>query len=110
MEATKTAAGFSWIPRKGIVWAFIVGVIVGPMLTSSIGLTVTSRSAGANLHAGVIDLQASLCDARARAEVRDPEKLDSNARRTLAEKFSPAQASGSVDYEIVGLCSAKLAG
>ena len=59
----------SWLKRKGLVYAFVVGMLVGPFVSSYLGVQVTSRTARADLHNGIIDLQASLCDARARMEV-----------------------------------------
>ncbi len=107
MEATKTA-GFNWRPRKGMIPSFIVGLIVGPIALSYFGVTVTSRTARANLQENIVELQASVCDAKARATVPEPTKLDSNARRDLATKFAATQSNGYADYEIINLCTNKL--
>ncbi|MBM3734075.1 MAG: hypothetical protein FJW24_11590 [Acidimicrobiia bacterium] len=94
-------------PRQGMIPAFIVGLIVGPFALSYLGVTVTSRTARADLHMGTIELKASLCEAKARAEIGDPSKLDINARRDLARKHA-TEGNNFVDYEIVNLCSNKL--
>jgi hypothetical protein len=110
METTAAAARSPWRPSGPVVIAFVIGMIVGPMATSYAGLTVTSRTAGARMHDGMLELQASLCDAKARATTADPAKLDATARRELAAKFAQTQSSGDLDYEIVNLCSNKLGG
>jgi hypothetical protein len=111
MDATKTATGLArFKPRKGMIPAFFVGLVIGPMALSYFGVTVTSRTARASLHEGTIELQASLCAAKAKSEVGDASKLDSNARRELAGKHAATQANGYTDYEIVNLCSNKLGG
>lgn len=106
MEATSTAS--KWKPRKGMIPSFIVGLIVGPIALSYFGVTVTSRTASANMRDGIVALEASLCEVKARAEVAEPAKLESNVRRDLAVKHAATRSNGDVDYEIVGLCSSKL--
>jgi hypothetical protein len=110
MTATPVEERTHWLPKGPLAVAFIAGLIVGPMLTSAVGLTVTSRTASARAHDGMLELQAQVCDARARVEVADPTKLDSSARRDLAAKHAQTQSSGVADYEIIGLCANKLGG
>jgi hypothetical protein len=110
MTTTPLAERAALLPKGPLAVAFIVGLLAGPMLTSYLGLTMTSRTASARMHDGMLELQAQVCDARARAEVADPVKLDSTGRRDLAAKHAPTQASGQADYEIIGLCANKLGG
>jgi hypothetical protein len=113
MTATSTAPAAkktSWRPKKGLIPAFIVGLVVGPLALSYFGVTVTSRTARADLHDGILQLEASLCDTRARAEVKTPNLLESSARRDLATKHATKGADGNTNYELIGLCSSKLAG
>lgn len=100
----------SWQRKKGLVFVFALGMLVGPFVSSYFGIQVTSRTARADLHNGIIDLQASLCDARARMEVKEPGKLDWSARRDLATKFSIMPGRDKGDSEVESLCSNKLAG
>ena len=101
--------GASWRTHKSLVYVFVLGMLVGPFVSSYFGIQVTSRTARAELHNGIIDLKASLCDTRARVEVKEPGKLDWNARRDLATKFA-AMPGQKADSEVESLCSNKLAG
>ncbi|MBM3533883.1 MAG: hypothetical protein FJX60_12705 [Alphaproteobacteria bacterium] len=94
-------------PRKGMLPSFFLGLVIGPIALSYFGVTVTSRTARADLHIGTVELKAALCEVKARTAVADPSKLDFNARRELASKHA-ADANGNTDYEIVNLCSNKL--
>jgi hypothetical protein len=107
METTKTTRS-RWKPPKGVIPAFLFGMLVGPMVLSYFGVTVTSRTANASLREGVLQLQASLCEIKARTEVVDPAKLDGTARHDLAAKHAATQPNGNADYEVVNLCSNKL--
>jgi len=108
MTTTATPTGLARLkPRKGMIPSFVLGLIVGPIALSYFGVTVTSRTARAELHTGTVELRASLCEAKARAEVADVAKLDMNARRELAAKHA-TDSNGRADYEIANLCSNKL--
>lgn len=100
---------YQWRPKPGMIPMFIVGLIVGPLLLSYFGVTVTSRSARAELQSGITSLQASLCEIRAKAENADAAKLDTSARRELAAKHAAKQPNGNADYDIISACSDKLA-
>lgn len=105
-----TTSVLKWRPRRGLIPAFVLGLVIGPIALSYFGVTVTSRTAKAELQQGIIGLQASLCEAKARAKSSaDPAKLDNNARRDLAARHAAMRSGGEVDNEIVGLCSSKLA-
>lgn len=106
MDAASTQS--KWRPRKGIIPAFVAGLVVGPIALSYFGVTVTTRTAAGEMREGIVAVQALLCEVKARAENPDAAKLDSNARRDLATKFAATRTNGDVDYEIVGLCSSKL--
>jgi hypothetical protein len=107
--STHQAKKRMWRPRKGLIPAFFLGLIVGPVMLSYFGVTVTSRTAAVTLRDGVVQYQAEICEVQARAAVAEPARLDSGARRDLATKYSATHANGNTDYEIVGLCSSKLA-
>lgn len=99
----------SWRLKKGVFIAFAVGMLVGPFVSSYLGVQVTSKSARAELRSELIDLRASMCDARARMEIKQPRKLDLSARRDLATRFAAMPGSDTVDAEVVSRCSDKLA-
>ena len=106
---TLKGIGASWRANKSIVYAFVIGMLVGPFVSSYFGVQVTSRNARAELQSGIIDLQASMCNASARAEVKEPGKLEWSARRELAAKFAIMPGRDAVDPAVTSLCSDKLA-
>lgn len=111
MTPTATArTWYQWRPKPGMIPMFIVGLIVGPVALSYFGITVTSRTARAEHQGQIVALQASVCEARARAENPNAAKLDANARRDLATKHAAKQPNGIEDNEIISACSGKLAG
>jgi hypothetical protein len=99
----------TWHLRKGLVLTFVAGMLVGPFVSSYFGVQVTSRNARAELHNGIVDVKASICNARARIEVKEPGKLDWSARRELAAKFAIIPGFDTVDPAVASLCSDKLA-
>src|SRR5688572_17841782 len=78
----------SWHLKKGLAYAFLVGMLVGPFVSSYFGVQVMSRNARAELQSGIVEIQASICDALARADVKQTSKLDWSARRELATKYA----------------------
>lgn len=109
MEAVKRSAGLSrFKPKQGMIPAFIVGLILGPIALSYLGVTVTSRSARAALNESTLELKADVCAAKAKGSGAEVAKLDANGRRDLAGKFAATQGNGYADYEIVNLCANKL--
>jgi len=110
MTAAKTPSyWYQWRPKPGMIPTFIVGLVVGPLVLSQLGITVTSRTARAEHQNEIVQLQASVCEARARAANPDAAKLEVNARRDLAGKHAPRPTNGFVDNEIVSACADKLA-
>ena len=108
MEAVNSTNGLSrFKPKQGMVPAFIVGLILGPMVLSYLGVTVTSRTARAELNETTAELKADVCVARAKASGAEIAKLDANGRRDLAGKFAATQENGYADYEAVNRCANK---
>jgi len=102
-------AGARWVKAKPMITGLVIGLVVGPFLSNYLGWQVTSSSARTQMHAAVVDVQATACNARARAEVADPSKLDWTARSDLAKKFAVMPGGKAADSEVVNACSSKLA-
>ena len=103
------AAAPQWKAAGHVTIALVVGLVAGPLITSYAGWQVTSGTANARLQAGVVEQQALFCDARARADGRDPRALGWTARRELAQKWAVMPGASSADPAVVRACTDKLA-
>lgn len=109
MAMTDTA-GFRWQTIKPRAIALAIGLVMGPFLSNFLGWQVTSGSAQRALTQAVTEQQALVCEARARADVREPGKLDYTARRDLAEKWAVMPGKTSAASGVVSACADKLVG
>lgn len=100
---------FSWEAIKPRAIALAVGLVLGPLISNFMGWQVTSGSARTNLTRAVVEQQALFCEARARADVKEPAKLDYTGRRGLAEKWSMMPGQTSADSAVTNVCADKLA-
>jgi NADH-quinone oxidoreductase subunit I len=75
------SAASKWDMAKPVVFALAIGLIAGPFISSFAGWQVTTGTARAQLRDGVVEQQAAVCNARARAEVQDPSKLGWSEQR-----------------------------
>ena len=98
-----------WETAKPLALAFVVGLIAGPLVTNYLGWQVTSRTALAEMRAGVVEQQALFCEARARADVAAPDKLGWDARYELAKKWAIMPGSTEPPSGVASACASKLA-
>ncbi|MBL8701575.1 MAG: hypothetical protein JNK67_24560 [Alphaproteobacteria bacterium] len=98
-----------WRAAKPVVVGLAIGVVAGPLLTSTLGWQVTSRTAQEQVRAGVVEQQALFCESRARAEVSEPAKLDWSARSELARKWATLPGAKSAESGVAMECARKLA-
>jgi hypothetical protein len=106
MQATMS----KWEAVKPMVFALAIGLVVGPIISNMMGWQVTSGTAQARVQDSILDLKASFCDVRARADVAEPNKLDWNARNELAKKWSIMPGGKELDSSVSYACARKLAG
>ncbi len=99
----------SWEANKPRIVALAVGLVAGPIITSMAGWQVTGGTAREMLRAGVIEQQAIFCEQRARADVKEPGKLEWAARNDLAKKWSVMPGAAAVDSDVTFACARKLA-
>lgn len=97
-----------WLAVKPRVFAFAIGVIAGPLISSYLGLQVTTFTANEQVRLGVLEQQALFCESQARADVKDTTKLDWNGRRELATKWAVMPGMTAADFGVVGACAQKL--
>ena len=99
-----------WEPAKPILKGLVLGLIAGPIIVFWMGGAVTPGTMQEEVRTAIVDTKASICAARARAEVKDPAKLDYDARNKLTAKWStmPGQKPGSADDDVMSACAEKL--
>jgi hypothetical protein len=98
-----------WTAVKPAAIALAIGLVAGPLISNAIGWQVTSHTARAELHAGIVEQQAVFCEARARAAVPTAAKLDWDARYALAGKWAVMPGSDPADSDVTSACARKLA-
>ena len=98
-----------WTAAKPAAIALTIGLVAGPLISNYIGWQVTSRTARAEIHAGIVEQQAIFCEARARANVSAPGELDWTARYELAVKWAAVPGAGPADSDVTSACARKLA-
>jgi len=101
--------GAKWARIKPMAIALAVGLVLGPFVSNAMGWQVTSSSAKAQAYVGVVEQRALICEARARAEVKEPAKLDWDARSALARKMATLPGVAEPDWEMTNACAGKLA-
>jgi len=98
-----------WKTAKPIVVALAIGLVAGPFISSFAGWQVTSGTAQTQLRAGMLEQQALICNARARADVVAPDKLGLSARYELAEKWAIMPGAAEAQMGVASACASKLA-
>ena len=98
----------TWEAARLKVYALLVGLVAGPLISNLAGWQVTSGTASAQLKSGLVEQQASFCLARAHAEVRDTGKLDWDGRHKLATKWAVMPGATTADSDVVTACAWKL--
>ena len=108
MTLRQTAAA-KWQTFKPVAIALVIGLVSGPLISNYLGWQVTSSTARAQIHAGIVEQQAAFCEVKARADMKDPGKLDWSARNDLAKKWAVMPGQTSADSDVAYACAGKLA-
>ena len=98
-----------WENAKPAALALVAGLVAGPYISNALGWQVTSGTALSRERAGIVERLASVCDAQARTEDRDPSKLDQFARDNLAKKWAVMPGATTADADVTTACAGKLA-
>jgi len=106
---TMQTATARWQTVKPKLMYLVIGLIAGPLITSIAGWQVTSGSAKSQVRAGIVEQQALFCEAKARADVAQPNKLEWTARTDLAKKWAVMPGATTTEFEVVSACANKLA-
>lgn len=102
-------AASKWKVAKPAAIALAIGLVAGPLISNYAGWQVTSRTARAEIRAGIVEQQAMFCAARARADISAPGQLDWTARYELAVKWAAMPGAGPAESDVTSACARKLA-
>lgn len=106
---TAQAAALKWRTVRPKIIYFAIGLVAGPLITGVAGWQVLSGTARDRAHAGVVELQAAICAARARTEVADTSKMQWPARTELAKRWAVMPGATEADADVADVCARKLA-
>jgi hypothetical protein len=106
---TMNTAASRWESAKPRLTYLVIGLIAGPIIASIAGWQVTSSSAHSQVRAGIVEQQALFCEAKARADVAQPSKLEWTARTDLAKKWAVMPGGTTTQSDVVSACASKLA-
>ena len=91
MATTMDTISTKWLSAKPMVYGLAIGLIAGPLISNYMGWQVTSGAAQALSRAGVVELQASSCNAQARIDNPNSAKLDDTRLSAPARTNSPPE-------------------
>jgi hypothetical protein len=109
MAMTSKTTPSAWESAKPKVMYLVIGLIAGPIITSIAGWQVLSGTARDQVHASVVEQQATFCAANARTEMPDTSKLDYTARNDLAKKWAIMPGTTTAESDVANACARKLA-
>ncbi|HEX7928892.1 MAG TPA: hypothetical protein VF678_14955 [bacterium] len=99
-----------WNGKKQLVLGIVIGALLGPLVSGLAGWQVSSAFHTRTLHAAVVREQAVFCEARARAAVKNLDKMEFSDRYNVAEKYAKLPGMTEADGDVVSACSDGLAG
>ena len=97
------------VAKKPILIAFAAGLLVGPIISGSMGWQIRSTTVSEMVRGAAVAQQVKFCEWRARSVVADPSKLDYSARFKLAEESAKMPWQQEANSEVVSGCSNGLA-
>ena len=105
---TMQTAKARWQTVKPKLTYLVIGLIAGPIITSLAGWQVLSGTARDQLHAGIVEQQATFCAANAHTEMPDTSKLDYTGRNDLAKKWAVMPGATVAESDVTSACARKL--
>jgi len=99
-----------WDSKKQLILGIIIGLLVGPLISGTMGWQVSRAFLVRSVHKAVVSQQSAFCEFRARAEVKEPGKMEFTARYELAEKWAKLPGQTDTDSDVVSACADGLAG
>lgn len=108
MDERKGLAGL-WARWKRPLFWFIVGLIVGPIISGYMGWQVRSATVQQKVQDTAVEEEAQMCEMLARQDTAKPSELDYLKRHKLAEKFADFPWDTSQKDLVVTRCEDRLA-
>lgn len=98
-----------WTSKKPVLLGLVIGLLLGPFISGTMGWQVSSAFLQRSVHNAVIAQQVAFCEFRARAATKDPGKLEYTARYELAKAWLKLPGQDAVDSEVISGCTNNLA-
>lgn len=89
---------------KNIALAFVVGLFIGPAISTALGWQVSSDTLREQVHEAIVTQQAAVCEMRVREHVENVAALEADERIKLAKRYAVLPWDQSVDSEVVNRC------
>jgi hypothetical protein len=99
-----------WTTKKPMILGLLAGMLLGPLISGTMGWQVSSAFLQRSVHAAEVKQQVAFCEMRARAAVKEPGKLEYSDRYDLAKVWAKMPGQEAVDSDVVSGCTNGLAG
>jgi hypothetical protein len=99
-----------WESKKSLILGLVIGLLVGPFVSGTMGWQVSSAFLQKSVRNAVIQQQVAFCEMRARAADKNAAKLEYSDRYELAKVWAKMPGQESADSEVVSGCTNGLAG
>ena len=99
----------TWQFLKPLIFSLVIGLVVGPLASVSLGWMVWRGTAKAQVRASFVEQGAAYCAAQVRSHVKNPSALNFEDRNAHAMKWTSASGEGAPDVDIARACAFKLA-
>ncbi len=105
MEALKK----QWESKKSLILGLLIGLLVGPFISGTMGWQVSSAFLTRSVRNAVIEQQVAFCEMRAHAADKNAGKLEYTARYELAKVWAKMPGQDAADADVVSGCTNGLA-
>ncbi len=99
-----------WAGKKAVLLGLAIGLLAGPLISGLMGWQVTSAFLTQSVRQAIVAQQVEFCQFRARAAVKDTDKMEYSTRYAVAEKWAKLPGQAAADSDVVAGCTYGLAG
>ena len=99
-----------WTAKKPVIFGIVIGLLVGPLISGIMGWQVSSAFLKREVHAAVVKQQVAFCEMRAKAAVKNLDKLEYSARYDVAKAWATLPGQSEADSDVVSGCTNGLSG
>ncbi|MDP6787974.1 MAG: hypothetical protein QGI13_12685 [Rhodospirillales bacterium] len=94
--------------NEAVLIAFVLGLILGPIISNTFGWQVSRGTSEAHIRAAVVEQQALFCVERVKATGQDTSGFEYSALKDIAKEWSVMPGQDAADYDVTYACSEKL--